>query len=288
MKVLILGANGLLGSACMRIMGQRPEIHVVGTYRTKFDVSSSDVSKIQHYQLSDILDNSALEELFKNVSPDVVINCISLSKSDLEKINPYLFISTYSLLPHLLHDLCDRNNARLIQISSDGVFSGEDGNYSEFDKPDAQDVYGRSKLLGEVVSDSSITLRTSMIGESPGLHNGLISWFLDQRGSCKGYSEAIFSGFPVNVLAELILDHIIPNSNLSGIYHLASNPISKYDLLSLVAKRYKSSVHLIPDNSLKIDRSLNGDKFAKETNYKTPSWEKLVYSMYLFYNGGIK
>ena len=279
-KVLVLGASGLLGNACMRILGQRSKIHVVGTYRTKFEMNASSKSKIQYYQIPEILDTTLLEKLFKIVAPDVVINCVSLSKKDISQAKPLNFIPIYSLLPHLIHDLCRLNKARLIQISSDGVFSGVTGNYSEIDKPDADDIYGKSKLLGEVISNDSITLRTSMVGHSMNTNNGLISWFLDQKVSCKGFKEVIFSGFPVNILAEIISDYIIPKPNLCGIYHIASSPISKLDLLLLVAKRYCSSVEIIPDSSIKINRSLDGRKFAKDVNYQAPQWIELVRMMH--------
>ena len=143
-----------------------------------------------------------------------------------------------SLLPHRLARLCELSGARLVHISTDCIFAGDKGGYLETDPSDAIDLYGRSKFLGEVSYRNSVTLRTSIIGHELQSSHGLINWFLAQDKQCKGFSQAIFSGLPTVVLAGIIRDVVIPNEDLFGVYHVASQPISKYNLLKLVADVY--------------------------------------------------
>jgi dTDP-4-dehydrorhamnose reductase len=276
MNVVVIGAGGLLGSACLRIFNESPSINAVGTFRTKYVCNQFPYDAEQHYFLSDALDTAQLEVLFQQLRPTVVVNCTSLSKDSLQLSDPLELIPIYALLPHVLAKFCSRFSARLIQISSDGVFSGDKGNYREEDIPDASDLYGRTKLMGEVVAQGCVTLRTSMIGHDPKLQNGLVSWFLNQKGTCKGFSNAIFSGFPVTVLARIIRDYVVPHPKLEGIYNLASSPISKFDLLRLISEIYDTSVTVIPDNSIKINRSLNASSFNTATQYVAPSWGELI------------
>ena len=287
MNILVIGAGGLLGSACLRIFNESPGINAVGTFRSNYNSSRFPHKSEHHFFLSDALDFDQVEVLFKRLQPSVVINCISLSKDILHNGDPLELIPTYSLLPHVLASLCHRFAARFIQISSDGVFSGAKGNYSEKDTPDSTDLYGRAKLLGEIVGPGCLTLRTSMIGHDPKLKNGLVSWFLNQKGTCLGYPEAIFSGFPVTVLARIIRDHVLTNPKLEGLYNIAATPISKFDLLHLISDIYDAGVTIIPDNSVKINRSLNAANFNTRTHYSPPSWDELITVMrddYLRFN----
>lgn len=276
MIVAIIGANGLLGSACLRILNTRPEIQVVGTFRESYDPGIFFHTREQHYVLTNALDTDQLEQFFRATRPSVVINCASLPKSKLLLGKATEFIPIYCMLPNLLADYCDRFSARLIQISSDGVFSGKRGDYSEIDVPDAADLYGRAKILGEIERPNSVTLRTSMLGHDAKMQNGLVSWFLSQTGSCSGFSNAIFSGFPVTVLARIIRDFILVNSELSGIYHVASKPISKLNLLELISKVYQHDIKIIPDDSIKINRSLNASRFNRETGFQPESWPDMI------------
>ena len=276
MNILIIGGGGLLGGACLRIFNESPGVNAVGTFRTKYNSSKSPYKPEQHYFLSDALNVDQVEVLFERLRPSIVINCTSLSKDKLHHGNPLELIPIYSLLPHVLAKFCDQFSARLIQISSDGVFSGDKGNYSEEDTPDSNDLYGRAKLLGEVFNPGCITLRSSIIGHDSKMQNGLVSWFLNQKGTCSGYPEAIFSGFPVTVLARIIRDHILTQPKLEGLYNIAASPISKFDLLQLISGIYNSDVIIIPDNSIKINRSLNATKFNAITHYSPPSWDEMI------------
>ena len=228
--------------------------------------------------VEDIENPESLARLFDATAPDVVINCIAVGRP--APADPLRSIQVYSVLPRRLSHLCGLSGARLIQISSDGVFSGSRGGYTEDDLPDANDVYGVSKLLGEISEPHAFTLRTSIIGHELQSRGGLLEWFLSQQGRCSCYTRAIFSGFPTIVLADLIRDVVIPHPGLHGIYHMATRPISKFDLLQLVAKRYSKAIELIPDDRASPDRSLIADQFRNATGYTPPDWPELVDLMY--------
>jgi len=193
-----------------------------------------------------------------------------------------LAVPINTLFPHRLARLCETVEARLIHISTDCVFNGQKGGYTEEDPTDAQDLYGLSKYLGEVNYPHSVTLRTSIIGHELRSANGLIGWFLEQEGECRGFTRAIFSGLPTVVLARVVRDLVIPDAKLHGLYHVAAEPISKFDLLQLVADVYDKSIEIIPDDTLVIDRSLAADRFHEATAYVPPQWPELVSIMHSY------
>ena len=282
MKILVLGATGMLGSTVFRLLSGNTDWHVFGTVRSEesiqfFSKAISD-KLISH---SDVTDNALLSQLITQVDPDVVINCIGIVKQVSDADDPVKMVTINSLLPHQLSKISANIGARLIHISTDCVFLGMKGNYTEFDIPDAQDIYGRSKLLGEVSSEHCITLRTSIIGPELKTKNGLLEWFLSQNDSCEGYSRAIFSGLPTIILAKMIAETIIPMRELHGLYHVASQPISKYDLLKLIAEKYDKEIEITPSSELVIDRSLCADKFENITGYKPPEWPNMIETMHL-------
>jgi dTDP-4-dehydrorhamnose reductase len=186
------------------------------------------------------------------------------------------------MLPHRLARLCKLAGSRLIHVSTDCVFSGAKGGYVEEDASDAQDLYGKSKFLGEVHDAHTITLRTSIIGHELQSAHGLIDWFLSQQGRCKGYRRAIFSGLPTVVLAKIMRDVVIPKPELSGLYHVAAEPIAKLDLLTLVARQYNQSTNIVPDDGLVIDRSLSADRFRQATGYVAERWPELIKQMHAY------
>ncbi|NTU50097.1 MAG: SDR family oxidoreductase, partial [Desulfobulbaceae bacterium] len=183
------------------------------------------------------------------------------------------------IFPHRLSKLCALVGARLIHISTDCVFSGKKGMYSEEDFPDANDLYGRTKLLGEVDYPNALTLRTSMIGHEITGSKSLISWFLAQKGPVKGYRRAVFSGLPTVEIARVILDFVLPNAELHGVYHLSAAPIDKYDLLSRVAMVYGKSIEIVPDDSVQINRSLDSSRFRAVTGFNPKSWDEMIIAM---------
>ncbi len=278
-NILVLGATGLLGNAMFRSMSKAPGARVDGTIRRE---AARALFAPEHAAcltvVEDIEHPERLARLFDAVCPDAVINCIAVGRP--APADPMRSILVHSVLPQRLSHLCRRSGARLIQISSDGVFSGLRGAYTEDDLPDANDIYGISKLLGEVAEPHTITLRTSIIGHELQSKGGLLEWFLSQQDQCRCYTRAIFSGFPTIVLADLIRDVVIPRPDLHGVYHVATQPISKFDLLRLVAKRYGKKIELIPDDRANPDRSLVADRFAKATGYVAPDWPTLVDLMY--------
>lgn len=286
MKILVLGATGLLGNAVFRVLSELGNHSVFGTIRN-FESRKVFISELsnQLQVVDDLRDEGQIIKLLNTINPDVIVNCTSLSK-ELHS-DPMQVMSFFSVLPRRLAHLCRLRQVRLIQIGTDCVFSGSRGGYTEDDLTDATDPYGTAKFLGEVEGRGMITLRTSMIGPAIFSRNGLLDWFLSQKGECIGYKKAIFSGFPTVVLAQIIRDVILPRPELEGIFHLATSPISKFDLLHLIAQRYNHSTHVVPDDKFVIDRSLSAARFKRITGYVAPEWPKLIDTMYS-YKFGLK
>jgi len=283
MKVLVLGASGLLGNAVIRELSSSMNLNVFGTIRSE-NAKQYFSTKIGLNLISsfNINDSNSLIEIFNRIRPNIVVNCIGLIKQLDSSDNPLLAIPINSVLPHRLAVIASLVGARLIHISTDCVFAGRHGLYREIDIPDASDLYGRSKLLGEVDYPNAITLRTSIIGHELGSARSLISWFLSQQKSVKGYKRAIFSGLPTVEIARIIRDYVIPFPELHGLYHVSAEPINKYELLQLVAKEYEKNIDIKPDESLEIDRSLDSTRFRVATGYQPPSWAELVKEMHEF------
>jgi dTDP-4-dehydrorhamnose reductase len=268
-----------LGNAVFRSMSKTSSARVEGTIRHE---AARGLFAPEHAArltvVEDLEHPHALARLFDGAGPDVVVNCVAVGRP--APADPMRSILVHSVLPRRLLHLCGLSGARLIQIGSDGVFSGKRGAYTEDDVPDADDIYGISKLLGEVAAPHAITLRTSIIGHELQSGSGLLEWFLSQQDQCRGYTRAIFSGFPTIVLADLIRDVVIPRPDLQGVYHVTTRSISKFDLLQLVARRYGKAIQLIPDDRASPDRSLVAARFEKATGYVAPDWPTLVDLMY--------
>jgi dTDP-4-dehydrorhamnose reductase len=280
--ILVLGASGMLGSALYKLFIEKND-PVIGTVRSSKSLQLFPFS-LQNSLLNniDILDDDCLQRLFDSIKPTIVINCVGIIKQLSESDDPLVAIPINSLLPHRLANLCTSKKIRLIHLSTDCVFSGSDGSYLEGDFPDANDLYGRSKYLGEVDYPGCVTLRTSIIGHELNSNKSLIDWFLSQNGAVKGYTKAIFSGLPTNEMANVIRDFVIPNPSLRGLYHVSVNPISKFDLLRLVSDVYSKNINIISDDLVSIDRSLNSEKFCKATGYKLKAWPQLIKEMHHF------
>lgn len=283
MRVLVLGATGMLGNAMIRILSENAGWDVFGTVRSG-SAGRFYSGKISEKLLAgiDVENHDSLVSVFNRIRPDVVINCIGLIKQLADANDPLLALSVNSLLPHRIARLCGLAGARLVHISTDCVFSGKKGNYRETDPSDAEDLYGKSKFLGEVDYPHAITLRTSIIGHELQSANGLLDWFLAQEAQCNGYVNAIFSGLPTVTLAQVVRNIVIPRPDLSGVYHVAAASISKHDLLKLIADIYKKSIEIVRDDKLVIDRSLNAGRFQEATGYLAPSWPELIQSMYAY------
>jgi len=185
-----------------------------------------------------------------------------------------------SLYPHVLHRLCRARGVRLVHVSTDCVFSGRKGAYRESDPSDAEDVYGRSKFLGEVAGPGAVTLRTSIIGRELSVERGLVEWFLSQRGrKVKGFTKAVFSGLTTLELSKVIRRVLADWVELEGLYHVAAEPVTKFDLLKLIRDVYRLDVEIEPDDSLACDRSLDGSRFREATGYVAPSWPEMIRAM---------
>jgi dTDP-4-dehydrorhamnose reductase len=281
MKILVLGGNGMLGHQIVRVLSASKKFKVYATDRSGSMMSHKDTSQavnfITDFNAEHLID---FETEFLSVSPDVVINCIGLVKQHAHSLNNSKMILLNSLFPHQLNDLCKKIDAYLIHFSTDCVFSGKKGNYRESDFPDATDLYGRSKLLGEVYSPRALTLRTSIIGHELSGKLSLLEWFLAQKNSCKGFKNAFFSGLPANEIALIIRDYLVHQQSINGVYHVASHPISKYNLLSLIAAAYQMDINIIPVDEPVIDRSLCGVRFEKETGFLAPCWSEMIKRMH--------
>ena len=281
MKVLVFGASGMIGSAMFRVLSAKTDWQVWGTLRSE-DRKRFFSGKQQDKLVSgvDVEKHDALVRVFARVKPDVVVNCIGLTKHHKEAEDPLLALPLNAHLPHQMADLCDVAGGRLIHVSTACVFAGTKGNYLEEDAPDAGDVYGKSKNLGEVDYPHAVTLRTSTIGHELQSAYGLLEWFLAQQGHCKGFSRAIFSGLPNTEFARVVRDVVIPRLDLHGLYHVGAAPIGKYELLQLIAKAYGKQIDIVRDDGLSIDRSLNSARFNKATAYMPEAWPKLIQAMY--------
>jgi dTDP-4-dehydrorhamnose reductase len=274
---MLLGGSGMLGHKLWQTLGQEFNIYV--TFRGLATTYDGNEPFDRSQALSDVAaDNfGSVARAVEQAQPNVVINCIGIVKQDVAAKDPVTSITVNSLFPHRLAQLCRSSEARLIHLSTDCVFSGRRGNYSEQDIPDPIDLYGRSKLLGEVTGEGCLTIRTSMIGrELKGTH-GLIEWFLSQRGGrVRGFKNAIFSGFTTQALADVITKIILAHSGLSGLWHVAADPISKFDLLTLVKQTYGLNIEIEPDEDFLCDRSLDGSRFREETGIRAPSWPEMI------------
>ncbi|EGQ8135226.1 NAD(P)-dependent oxidoreductase [Vibrio parahaemolyticus] len=283
MKVLVIGATGMLGYSIFSNLSEFSNLDVYGTVRSLNGLESFFLSTDKLIPSIDVKDFATLEKAVLTAKPDVVINCIGLIKQHDVSKQHVEAIEINALLPHKIAQLCNSIEARLIHFSTDCVFDGKTGNYLESDLPNATDLYGKSKCLGEVDYGKHITLRTSIIGHELKSSVSLIDWFLNQEGSVKGFSKAVFSGLPTAYVAKVLADFVLPNSSLSGLYQLSVDPIDKYSLISKVASVYNKKIKIERFEDFVMDRSLNSAKFREETGFVPPSWDELVAFMHTDY-----
>jgi dTDP-4-dehydrorhamnose reductase len=283
MRVLVIGASGMIGSTVLRVLSEKNDWEVFGTVRD--EKAKRFFSAVIGKRLKagvDVEHQDSLARILDQVRPSVVVNCAGLTKHKPEADDPLIAIPINTLMPHRLAGLCRLISARFIHVSTDCVFSGEKGGYVEDDFADARDVYGKSKALGEVNYPHAVTLRTSTIGHELQSQFGLLDWFLSQEKQCKGYTRAVFSGLPTVAFARVVRDVVIPHTELSGLYHVGAKPIAKFDLLKMIADAYDKAIDIVPDEKLIIDRSLNADRFRKATGYVAPGWPELIELMHSY------
>lgn len=281
-RVLVLGTTGMLGSAVFRTFDDDGTYEVWGTLRSHADLRYFSESQCTRMLTGcDVLDQDGLVSVISRVRPQVVINCIGLIKQLSDSNDPLTALPINAMFPHRLARLCGLSGARLIHVSTDCVFSGRKGKYTESDISDAEDLYGKSKYIGELHDVShAITLRTSIIGHELHSNHALVDWFLSQQGPVQGYSRTIFSGLPTVELARVMKDFVLPHSELSGLYHVGAQAISKHELLHLIAAQYGKNVDIELDDAHILDRSLDCTRFRAATNYVAPEWPELIRRMH--------
>lgn len=274
-RVLILGGGGMLGHQVWQVCRERFETFVTVRSRPPLPLFEGD----RVLEGFDATDFGRVERLLDELAPNAVVNCIGIIKQLEAAHDPIASITINALFPHVVARACRRIGARLVQIGTDCVFSGARGGYVETDNPDPVDLYGRSKLLGEVGAPD-LTLRTSIVGRELSGAHGLLAWFLTNRGKrVRGFTQAIFSGVTTNELARVIADVLDRHAGLQGLYHVAAEPISKYDLLMLFNAAFGAGMEIEADDSLVIDRSLDGSRFRDATGWTAPSWPAMVEAM---------
>lgn len=273
----------MIGNALFRVLSRSVYLEVFGTLRSENGKRffSADIAKNLVCNV-DVSNHDATLQIIVGLRPEVVINCIGITKHLQASKDPVVSIAINALLPHRLAILCDAINARLIHVSTDCIFSGLTGPYVEDSPSDAIDLYGKSKFLGEVTGSHVLTLRTSTIGHELDSCLGLLEWFLSQETSCTGYQRAIFSGLPSNVFAEIVRDQVLSRPDLCGLYHVGASAINKYELLCMIAQVYGKSISITRENSFVMDRSFSSERFKQATGYFAPAWIELIQSMHSF------
>jgi dTDP-4-dehydrorhamnose reductase len=284
-RILILGGTGMLGHNLFKTLRKNPDFEVYATVRALGGLSRwFSLEELQNIRGGvEVADLDSIIRALASIQPDIVINCIGLIKQSSLANDPLTAILLNSLLPHRLALLCQAVKARMIHISTDCVFNGMKGNYTEDDPSDALDLYGRSKFLGEVSYPNCVTLRTSIIGHEIREKLGLVEWFMSQQGRIRGFTQALFSGFPTIEIARIIENYVIPNTTLTGLYQVSASAISKYDLLKLIDAEYGKNIEIVPDRDFIVNRVLNSQRFATATGYAAPDWPKLVTQMHQQY-----
>lgn len=280
MRILVFGAGGMLGHKLIQVLGESSEVW--GTLRGDYD----QIERFGFLDSSrcltgiDVSDEAAIRNAVVKIKPDVVINAVGVVKQLETSKDVVKTLTVNSIFPHRLSGLSEELGFRLVCVSTDCVFDGVKGNYNENDVPNATDLYGKSKNLGEVVTGNAITLRTSIIGRELGHGHSLVEWFLSNEGkSVKGFAGAIYSGFPTIVLADIIKTLIVDFPQLRGLYHVSSEPINKYDLLQIVKKKFAANIEIERDDAFTIDRSLDSTKFRSETGFRPENWDQMIEKM---------
>lgn len=279
-RVLILGGGGMLGHKLVQAFA--------GDFET-WTTIRGDAADYGRYGLLDgrrviagidAHNFDGLVATFARIRPHAVINCIGIIKQLSSASDPILSLTINSLLPHKVQQLCHANEARLIHFSTDCVFSGRKGGYTDDDQSDALDLYGRSKFLGETSGPGALTIRSSVVGRELATTSGLVEWFLAQRGGVvRGYTRASFSGFTTRTMARIVRSVLLDHPALSGTVQISSAPITKYDLLGLVRNAYAVPVEIVPDDTVQIDRTLDSSRFRTITGFVPPSWPEMIDDM---------
>ena len=277
-RVLVLGAGGMLGHMAVRVLSENCE--VFGTTRAEKQDSRA-LSKFlptdKWISGVDVRHANVMEALLTDVQPNFVLNCVGLVKQKMSATSFIESIEINALLPHRLSKACEKNNSKLIQVSTDCVFTCDEGVKKLEQEPNATDLYGRTKFLGEVPYGAALTLRTSIVGRQLSGEESLFEWILSQNGGViNGYSKALYTGLTTMALARVIAKIIAQCSDLAGIWQVASPEISKYELVRKLIKELELNIELREDTSFQCDRRLDGTTFEKATGIVVPSWDTML------------
>jgi len=279
-RILVLGGEGMLGHKMFQRLGERFPGTLCSVRGCARDEPLCRIGLFRGpdvVERLDVMQEDNFRHVLEDLRPEIVVNCVGVIKQRSEAKDPIPSIAINALLPHRLAEMVRPWNGRLVHFSTDCVFSGRRGGYTEEDQPDAEDLYGRTKFLGEVATPDALTLRTSMIGRELFEHRSLLDWFLRQRhGTVRGFTRVRYSGVTTNHLAGLVEDIVERHPRLSGLYQVASEPITKYELLCLLREAYRLDVDIVPAEKEVWDRSLRGDRFNAATGYVCPPWSDLV------------
>ena len=277
MRILILGGDGMLGHQLLKSWQSKHDVRVTLRGAAEQYQQYGLFHDSNSYYGIDVRDFASIKGVAEKFHPEAIVNAVGIVKQRSEAHDAIISLEVNSLLPHRLSQLCGEMGARLIHLSTDCVFSGSKGMYTEEDLEDARDLYGRSKLLGEVDDAQAVTLRTSIIGLELSRKKSLIEWFLAQKGGLKGFTRAIYSGFTTQEMARIIERVLLVDTAISGLWHVASAPINKYKLLEkLSTYMEREDVKLLPEPDFFCERSLDASKFNEQTGYMPPSWDEML------------
>jgi dTDP-4-dehydrorhamnose reductase len=275
-RILILGGDGMLGHQLLKSLAPRHQVRV--TLRQDLESYSSYqlFDKDNAYFGIDVRSFERLAEVVADFRPEAIINAVGIVKQRPTAKESIPSLEINSLLPHRLSVLCKAVGARLVHLSTDCIFSGKKGNYQETDPSDAEDLYGKTKFLGETQDSHCLTLRTSIIGRELSRHKSLLEWFLAQTGTIKGFTKAIYNGFTTLEMSRIIENMLVNHPEASGVYQVSSEPINKYDLLLLFREKLDHMVEIVPDDKFYCDRSLDSTRFRAEFAYTPPTWDAMI------------
>ena len=267
-KVLVLGSTGMLGHIVVNYLSQFEQYDVIDiSYRNKLRENTI---------ILDVTNKDLLEKTILNLKPNFIVNCIGvLIGGANSNIANAIYVNAY--LPHLLKNIAEHIDAKLVHISTDCVFSGEKGGYIETDERDGKDTYAKTKMLGEIVDDTNVTLRTSIIGpELKTAGEGLFHWFMMQNGTINGFTKAVWSGVTTLELAKAV--KWVIERDIRGLYHVTNNtPINKFELLTLFKKYTKKEIVIEAVDGKEVDKSFIDTR--KEMDYKVPEYEVMIKEM---------
>jgi dTDP-4-dehydrorhamnose reductase len=275
-RVLILGGDGMLGHQLLKHLAGRHETRVTLRQDVVAYVGFNLFNHANAYGGVEARDLTRLTEVMADFRPQAVINAVGIVKQRNDARHGIPSIEINALMPHQLALLCRATGARLVHMSTDCVFSGKSGNYDESYTPDPEDLYGRSKLLGEVAEPHCITLRTSIIGRELSRKTSLLEWVLAQSCTINGFTNAIYTGFTTLEISRIIEKILLERPHASGVYHVSSDRISKHDLLVLIKNKLGLPIKVRPDATFRCDRSLNSSRFRSEFKYNPPSWDSMI------------